>query len=102
MGNEINRDSAVYFDSVAAPRAPPHRLTLRGLLYRLGGFSFRLFCFTCIYVIREDFCRIDYTIRLRRKANADERAKRALYLEVSERDLFLRFCLNHFQPKFAN
>lgn len=25
MGNEINRDSAVYFDNVAAPRAPPHR-----------------------------------------------------------------------------
>lgn len=23
MGNEINRDSAVYFDSVAAPRASP-------------------------------------------------------------------------------
>jgi len=25
MGNEINRDSAVYFDNVAAPRASTHR-----------------------------------------------------------------------------
>jgi len=29
MGNEINRDSAVYFDNVAAPRASPHRRCVR-------------------------------------------------------------------------